>query len=1024
MFEIYFKNYIIHWIPAVKNNNAGRASGGCLYGFKKSIQKQYNLKFCNLQNNIILNAKFGEELFYFIPRYLNCTNWKHDFEKFELFLSQLKPSNFCILGDLNARMSNYQVLDPYALVNLPHISENRNSKDLKLNLEGKKLLELIEEIGGIILNGRSADDINGEYTFMGGRGNTVIDYIICSHNFLYFVEHFSINPSIYSDHLPLCLKIKVPTSKPATNILQKLKWNPKFLHSYSSNLNEISKPIDIHDSTSVDCLVDSCVEKIKIANVSQYRKSFFEATQPWFDCRCARAQKQLKKYLSIYQSEYSDINKTNYLTAKESYKNICNIKKLEYLNNNIQQLKTVRSSKEWWKLSNSFRNQSNKNYCSLNSDEFFPHFCNLLSSGRESLTVHWSLPYVIDTILDSPIESWELRNVTNRLKDNKAPGEDGISYEFFKHAPAKFLDELLQVFNKIFLTETIPESFRKSILTPIFKKGDPTVPSNYRGLSLINTISKVFNTIILNRITFWVEAHAILNEFQAGFRKNYSTIDNIFNLTNIIEINKSQGKKTFAFFIDFSCAFDTIPHNCLFYKLSCLGLSTKMIRILQATYNNSNCRIFDGTSFSDPFPIEVGVKQGCILSPILFSLFLNDLVDNLPFGITVAGVNVKILLYADDIVVLADSVEDLQKMIDALYSYCTTWSLNLNLEKSKILIFRASNRSPSNINLKYGEQEIEIVNSYKYLGVELTFNLSFKKHLSNKLSTSKMAINSTWSKYINHPSISKTNKLTIFNAASKSIMLYAAQVWGFKEYEDVEKLFRFFIKKMLFLHKTTPNYVLHLETGLHSLYLETLNLHFNYIIKALNSMSSNRLPHILAKYVLENKLYWAKNWEILINKLQISNLNFCNPNEYCDIILHKLRIYENQQYIIKAQNSQHHDLYPKLDLNTSHLLLQNFNAWSTSLIIKARSGMLNLNARPFLTNNGTICSICNMNEVENTFHFIGICPIFSSIRIQFYGVNFLNESEVIRLLNGTDFYTLYKYIEICQNYRNLIINEY
>ena len=91
-------------------------------------------------------------------------------------------------------------------------------------------------------------------------------------------------------------------------------------------------------------------------------------------------------------------------------------------------------------------------------------------------------------------------------------------------------------------------SFRSSILLPLFKKGDPTLPSNYRGLSLFNCICKIFTSPIINRLTFWVDHNNILNEFQADFRNNYLTVDNIFNLTNIIEINNSYGKKNLCFF--------------------------------------------------------------------------------------------------------------------------------------------------------------------------------------------------------------------------------------------------------------------------------------------------------------------------------------------------------------------------------------------------------------------------------------------------------------------------------------------
>ena len=361
-------------------------------------------------------------------------------------------------------------------------------------------------------------------------------------------------------------------------------------------------------------------------------------------------------------------------------------------------------------------------------------------------------------------------------------------------------------------------------------------------------------------------------------------------------------------------------------------------------------------------------------------------------------------------------------MINKLHTYCLTWSLKVNMSKPKKLVFRTG-KLPSNLSFKYGDRDVEIVNNYKYLGVDIYCNLSFKNHLRNKLSSAKLAINTTWSKYINHPHITKCNKLNIFNAASNSIMLYAAQVWGFKKFDDVEKLLRFFIKKMLYLHKTTPNYVLHLETGLNSIFLTSLHLHFNYIEKVLN-MGSERLPNILAKYIIEQKIYWAKEWNDLCTSAQIDMNSFASVSDLSLNLIERLKITERNENISKAHNSQFHDLYPKLEYDAISQLVQNFQSWPTGLILKARCGMLDLNARSFLSNTAGICSLCNLNEVENTLHFIGICPIFKSFRLSYFGKTILDEYEVICLLNGCDCYALYKYIEKCLNYRKLIVNEF
>ena len=148
------------------------------------------------------------------------------------------------------------------------------------------------------------------------------------------------------------------------------------------------------------------------------------------------------------------------------------------------------------------------------------------------------MPYNTDPFLDSPIEYYELNLVLRSLRNNKAPGGDGIPYEFYNYAAACFVNELLTVLNHIFIKEVIPSSFKESVLIPLLKKGDPNCLTNYRGISLMDALCNIFNNIILNRLITWVERYNILNEYQAGFRKNYSTIDNIFNLVNIAHLNK------------------------------------------------------------------------------------------------------------------------------------------------------------------------------------------------------------------------------------------------------------------------------------------------------------------------------------------------------------------------------------------------------------------------------------------------------------------------------------------------------
>ena len=204
----------------------------------------------------------------------------------------------------------------------------------------------------------------------------------------------------------------------------------------------------------------------------------------------------------------------------------------------------------------------------------------------------------------------------------------------------------------------------------------------------MNSAPKILMAVLNNRLTKWVKEKDKLLEYQAGFRQKYSTVDNIYNLCCIVHLKFHEKRKVYAFFVNFKAAFDCVPRKALLYKMSCMGISLKFLRLLSALYSDTQSAVWNGSRLSDYFETKSGVKQGCLLSPLLFALYLNDLHDALGGGICVDGINVRLLLYADDIVILADKPAVLQQMITKLEGYCQDWNMTVNLTKSKIMVFR------------------------------------------------------------------------------------------------------------------------------------------------------------------------------------------------------------------------------------------------------------------------------------------------------------------------------------------------
>lgn len=265
--------------------------------------------------------------------------------------------------------------------------------------------------------------------------------------------------------------------------------------------------------------------------------------------------------------------------------------------------------------------------------------------------------------------------------------------------------------------------------------------------------------------------------------------------------------------MDFRAAFDWISRNSLFFKLNSMGLSQKFLNLLKSLYTDTKAAVWDGDNLSEYFATNIGVKQGCLLSPLLFALIINDLHEAIGGGLLIEGVLIRLLMYADDIVLLAEDRTVLQAMINKLSEYCKIWNLVINLDKSKIMIFKKAGRRSSAEKWYLNNQEIEVVNSYKYLGVVLTPGLSFKNHLLERKTHAKTSMNVVWSKFMGKKNIKFSAKYNLFKAVSRAIFCYASQVWGFSYFNEVDKMQRYFIKRLFGFPDNSPNYMINIETG-------------------------------------------------------------------------------------------------------------------------------------------------------------------------------------------------------------------
>ena len=184
---------------------------------------------------------------------------------------------------------------------------------------------------------------------------------------------------------------------------------------------------------------------------------------------------------------------------------------------------------------------------------------------------------------------------------------------------------LCYLFNAALDQSYVLSDLRKGLIVPIFKEGDKEVASKYRGITLLSIVGKLFATIVEKRLSKWCEDRKIFEQEQAGFRAGRSTVNHIFTLAEIIKRKKREGKPTYACFLDIKKAYNTVWREGLWDKLQRAGIQNRISQVIKNMYSEVKSSVVLNDRMTEWFNIEIGLRQGCVLSPLLFLIFINDL---------------------------------------------------------------------------------------------------------------------------------------------------------------------------------------------------------------------------------------------------------------------------------------------------------------------------------------------------------------------------------------------------------------
>jgi len=499
----------------------------------------------------------------------------------------------------------------------------------------------------------------------------------------------------------------------------------------------------------------------------------------------------------------------------------------------------IRKGKKFLKEIHTFQTKLRTNQ-KMHSNPKYNNFHKIVESFVNS--VHFNTSGGDDT-LNAKIQHDEIKQAIKDLKNNKSPGPPGISDEYLTEIWNWWPTVMLDTINDVCEHIDMPEEWCESCITLHFKKEDRFELKNYRPITLVNSFWMLIFTIIGARVTTYLEANNLLSPHQNGFRSKRGCMEHIETLVEIIQRRKHEGKNTILTLFDFEKAFDTVWLEGLWYKAYKLGIRGHILNFIMAAYKKQTSSVRTVNGMTAEIKMSRGIRQGCPLSVILFLIFVNDLLDQDDENYKHwRGVNICLenpsdenldglstnehgKVYADDLFTLTtDDVETIA-CFDLIQDWCLKWNMRLNYGKTVMIIFPAvpGVAPPLPRNLKIEGHTIETKHHVRYLGVWLSWDLSFAEHLKMRIKTG----NNTYHEilpYLKDPTLHAKPKILIIKERLISRVIYGyhfIEMWHFNKTAELQTIIDKAIRAAFNIHPFAGLKPVRTELGIPTLH--TLN---------------------------------------------------------------------------------------------------------------------------------------------------------------------------------------------------------
>ena len=1000
-----------------------------------------------------------------------------------------------IMGDWNCRIGELPNIVREGEEDEYRIVEKRRSADKKVTCRGNRVMQSLNAAGLVVTNGIRGSV--AQFTCLQMRGSSVIDLICISHQLLQYWRGTELwdGEAVVSDHRMVVMTLerriepdKLQQNSKEGSSVKSWKTRDQGDASYWDNLTTVCGEVmgrwnDDVQQKKAELTVDKVQDRIEWLwkewlsahdEVAERgvgsRTKKRQTKKPKIGHKDAQVQElakkknKLRKLLASKQGEARmTVWKVYNKVKTELRKRIRHLKNSQdkLWNKTLEQL-DVKDPKEFWRRIKAIAGLEKSDqklptemkrgttlFGGTEAEQVWkesfqklgqvqeandPRFDNEFWQETQALVAHWSQDRTSMTSeLDDKISLEEVDKAIKLLRRGKAAGVDGAVNEILKYAGPEMTRSIWVLFNMLFEEEQVPQDWTRGLVVPIYKDGDKHIADNYRGITLLSVVGKLYTVVLNTRLSRWCERNQILVDEQAGFREGRSTSDQLFILREAVQDRSRRKKDTYCCFLDIKKAYDTVFREGLWRRLWEVGVKGKMWRVLKNIYSKVESSVVVNAKRGEWFELHTGVRQGCILSPTLFAIFIDGLaraVKARNLGAEVGPqmgprksqrlakkkygsqeqcsnmihrnnmVHVSLLLFADDIVLVTSSGEHLQDMLDTVHQYSRKYRFEFNAKKSNVMVFESSKQRGKVVKpMRLGECVLEQKTSYKYLGLDIDQGWKWHQTKARMLEKARKRVTTVCALGLRRQSISVKAAVRSWEALVLPLLEYGCEIWGEGKWREADKLQQYMGRRILGVSSRTSHAVVRGELGWQRLEARRDLARLRFWGKIV-LMSEDRLVKKVYRIRKEaedqvgDKKNWCHRTKSLLEQLGLRSVwqseVIGSQAGWVSQVKAVIKDREQKLWRLEVEQKQKLRWYAKLKTELqSELYLEHDNPLSRRLLTMLRGGTNRLRIETGrwkkIPVEQRICQIClSCDQVEDEAHFLLDCGVYNVVRERMY----------------------------------------